>query len=148
MKGLRAAKKLAKDAVDQASAAAADAAGGVANLRTSSSAHNAQPPLRELFDRIDADSPGRPGRLSGLIVSHSKSVLYGAFVWARRVLNNQKWRFPARAGSGTLDRGELTTLAAELGLALSPAELNKAMEEMAGDGRLRRGPSAILSPPF
>ena len=97
MKGLRAAKKLAKDAVDQASAAAADAAGGVANLRTSSSAHNAQPPLRELFDRIDADSPGRPGRLSGLGVSHSKSVLYGAFVWARRALNNQKWRFPARA---------------------------------------------------
>jgi hypothetical protein len=23
--------------------------------------------------------------------------LYGAFVWVRRVLNSQKWRFPARA---------------------------------------------------
>jgi hypothetical protein len=26
-------------------------------------------------------------------------VSYGAFVWARRVLNRQKWRLPARAGS-------------------------------------------------
>ena len=41
--------------------------------------------------------PGCPGHLSGLSVSHSKSVLYGTFVWARRVLNNQKRRFPARA---------------------------------------------------
>jgi hypothetical protein len=38
------------------------------------------------------------GRLSGLSVSHSKSVLYGVWVWARRVLNSQKRRFPARAG--------------------------------------------------
>jgi hypothetical protein len=41
--------------------------------------------------------PGCPGQLSGLSVSHSKSVLYGTFVWARRVLNNQKRRVPARA---------------------------------------------------
>jgi hypothetical protein len=41
--------------------------------------------------------PGRPGRLSALSVFHSKSVLYGAFVWARRALNNPKRRFPARA---------------------------------------------------
>ena len=41
--------------------------------------------------------PGRPGRLSGLSVFHSKSVLYGAFVWARRALNDPKRRFPARA---------------------------------------------------
>jgi hypothetical protein len=26
-----------------------------------------------------------------------KSILYGAFVWARRALNSPKWRFPARA---------------------------------------------------
>ena len=39
----------------------------------------------------------RPGRLSGLSVSHSKSVFYGAFVRARRARNSQKWRFPARA---------------------------------------------------
>jgi glutamate synthase (NADPH/NADH) len=29
----------------------------------------------------------RPGRLSALRVSHSKSLLYGAFVWARRPLH-------------------------------------------------------------
>ena len=40
----------------------------------------------------------RPGRLSALSVSHSKSVLYGAFVWAHRALNSSKWWFPARAG--------------------------------------------------
>ena len=37
------------------------------------------------------------GRLSGLSVFHSKSVFYGAFVWVRRALNVQKWRFLARA---------------------------------------------------
>jgi hypothetical protein len=40
----------------------------------------------------------RPGWLSALSVSHSKSVLYGAFVWSCRALTRQKWRFPARAG--------------------------------------------------
>ena len=35
----------------------------------------------------------RPGCLSALGVSHSKSVLYGAFVWARRA---PKCRFLAR----------------------------------------------------
>ena len=37
------------------------------------------------------------GRLSGLSVSHRKSVLYRAFVWARRALNIPKRRFLARA---------------------------------------------------
>ena len=41
--------------------------------------------------------PGRPGRLSALSVFHSKSVLYGVFVWVREVLNIQKRRFLARA---------------------------------------------------
>ena len=41
--------------------------------------------------------PGPPGRLSALSVSLCKSVFYGAFVWARRALNNQKRRFLARA---------------------------------------------------
>jgi hypothetical protein len=41
-----------------------------------------------------------PGRLSALSVSHSKSVLYGAFVWVCRALNSPKRRFPARAGGG------------------------------------------------
>ena len=39
----------------------------------------------------------RPRRLSALSVFHSKSFLYGALVWARRALNSQKRRFPARA---------------------------------------------------
>ena len=37
------------------------------------------------------------GHLSGLSVSHRKSVLCYAFVWARRALNRPKRRFPARA---------------------------------------------------
>jgi hypothetical protein len=40
---------------------------------------------------------GHPGRLSGLGLSHSKPVLYGAFVWMRRALDDQKWQSPARA---------------------------------------------------
>ena len=38
-------------------------------------------------------------RLSGLSVLHSKPVLDGIFVWARRALNNPKRRFSARADS-------------------------------------------------
>ena len=41
--------------------------------------------------------PGTPGRLRSLSISHSASVLYGTFVWARRVLNSKKRRFLARA---------------------------------------------------
>jgi hypothetical protein len=37
----------------------------------------------------------RLGRLSGLGALHSKSILYGAFEWARRALNSPKRRFPA-----------------------------------------------------
>jgi hypothetical protein len=37
------------------------------------------------------------GRLSGLSVFRSESVLCGAFVWARRALSGRKRRFPARA---------------------------------------------------
>jgi hypothetical protein len=36
-------------------------------------------------------------RLSALSVFLCRSVFYGAFVWARRALNSQKRRFPARA---------------------------------------------------
>jgi hypothetical protein len=41
----------------------------------------------------------RPGQLSALGVSRSKSFFYGAFVWARGALNSQKRRFPVRAGA-------------------------------------------------
>jgi hypothetical protein len=41
-------------------------------------------------------APAR-GRLSALSVFLYKSILYGAFVWARSALNGRKRRFPARA---------------------------------------------------
>jgi hypothetical protein len=42
--------------------------------------------------------PGRPrGRLSTLGVFLCKSILYGAFIWARRALNSRKRRVPPRA---------------------------------------------------
>ena len=44
----------------------------------------------------------RPGRLSALSLSHSEPVFYGAFRWARGVLNSQQR--PAAAGPG---RGKL-----------------------------------------
>ena len=44
-----------------------------------------------------ANRPGPPGRLSARSIFLSKSVFYGAFVWARGALNRQKRRFPARA---------------------------------------------------
>ena len=37
------------------------------------------------------------GRLSALSVFLWRSILYGAFVWARRALNRRKRRFPSRA---------------------------------------------------
>ena len=53
--------------------------------------------IDERFDKMRAAVRACPGRLSALSVSHSKSVLYGGFVWACISLNDQKWRFPARA---------------------------------------------------
>jgi hypothetical protein len=47
-----------------------------------------------------------PGRLSALSVFLLKSILYGAFVWARRALNSPKRRFPARAVLGQHARSE------------------------------------------
>jgi hypothetical protein len=48
-----------------------------------------------LFNTVRA----RPGRVSALSVFHSESVLYGAFVWARRALNGPKRRFLARGST-------------------------------------------------
>jgi hypothetical protein len=39
------------------------------------------------------------GRLSALCIYHSKSLLYGTFVWVHRALNSPKRRFPARAAA-------------------------------------------------
>ena len=48
-------------------------------------------------DHFDDTVRARRGRLSALSVFLLKSILYGAFVWARRALNSEKRRFPARA---------------------------------------------------
>ena len=67
--------------------------------------------LISIWESVDEDGSGvldrgelrtvraPSGRLSALSVSHSKSVLYGGFVWARRALNSPKRRFPTRAGA-------------------------------------------------
>ena len=65
----------------------------------------AKPPLRtlepggrsEIFAWEFQTVRARPGRLSALSVSRSKSILHGFFVWAHRALNRPKRRFPARA---------------------------------------------------
>ena len=59
--------------------------------------------------------PGPPGRLRALSVFLCESAFYGTFVWARRALNSQKRRFPARAvGDGTVienwDTGKVRAL--------------------------------------
>jgi hypothetical protein len=54
-------------------------------------------PRLKLWWSGDHTVRARRGRLSALSVSLCKSVLYGAFVWAREVLNGQKRRFSARA---------------------------------------------------
>jgi GTPase len=59
--------------------------------------HNKRVSVQAVQAGQSCSCPGRPGRLKGLSVFHSKSILYGAFVWARRALNSQNWVFPARA---------------------------------------------------
>ena len=54
--------------------------------------------LHALYNYQHFYCPGRPGRLSALSVFLFKSLLHGAFVWARKALNRPKRRFPARAG--------------------------------------------------
>ena len=82
------------------------------------------------------DCPGPPGRLSALSVFLCKSVFYGAFVWARRVLNSQKRRFPARAVL-KLKRRQLSERALSVGITPKQLELTERKEqqkhEMFGD---------------
>ena len=70
------------------------------------------------------------GRLSALSVFLSKSVLYGAFVWARRALSGLKWRFPARAELAALqsagERIEINELLCDKAFKLVGAALSLA----------------------
>ena len=61
------------------------------------SASKADPRAKDVLVQPIPIVRARPGRLSALRVFKSKSVLYGAFVWARRALNSPFWRFSARA---------------------------------------------------
>ena len=61
--------------------------------------HILAPRDKKYFDPFTVRA--RPALLSALRVFHSKSLLYGGFVWARRArraLNRPKRRLPARAG--------------------------------------------------
>ena len=75
---------------------AAGAAGALAAACPNACIHAHPRACRHLADPVRA-RPGR--RLSALSVSHRKSLLYGAFVWARRALNSPNRRFLARVGS-------------------------------------------------
>ena len=61
------------------------------------SASTTYPPHASVAEFVETFGPGPPGAVkSVLIVSHSKYVSYGAFVWApSRPLNCPKRRFPA-----------------------------------------------------
>jgi hypothetical protein len=70
-----------------------------------------------------------PARLRALSVSRSKSVVYDAFVYARRALNGQKRRFPARAvvAPMTLPRAQVgAAVAPPCSVAPLPASLSPA----------------------
>ena len=62
-----------------------------------------------LLDTVRA----RPGGLRALSILHIKSVLYGAFAWAHRPLNDPKRRFPARAVPFLAGRGARADRGAE-----------------------------------
>jgi hypothetical protein len=121
------------------------------------------------------DCPRRPGavkRHQHLPFFLCESVLYGAFVWARRALNSRKRRFSARADTisapiiipchvcnmrihgGTLRASNtfpqngsflLQSGGAECGADNMGAPEFVGFSELMLDGRLRRGPSVIIS---
>jgi hypothetical protein len=63
-------------------------------------------------EAFDCSARARPGRLRGLSVSHSKYVLYDAFVvfvWVRRALNSQKTAVFGPGSGRPAARGSTTT---------------------------------------
>ena len=59
--------------------------------------------LKTAYDELDAGTVrALLGRLSAFRVSHIKSVLYGAFVWARRPPNGPLRWFPAPRAAACL----------------------------------------------
>jgi hypothetical protein len=82
--------------LDLALSAAAPAA-ATPRQRPAAAAGSAAFVAQALLSNIDTVRAAL-GRLSALSGFLRKSILYGAFAWARRALNHQKRRFPARAG--------------------------------------------------
>jgi hypothetical protein len=48
----------------------------------------------DAINALNGNGPGPPGRIRALDVSRSKSVLYGAIVWARRAFSRPNRWFP------------------------------------------------------
>ena len=90
--------------------------------------------------------PGPARAFKRLSVFLCKSVLYGAFVWARRAPNRRKWRFPARAEMVEREKKALahTSLPALLQAAdkvgVPVAEVDIALTDAAPKIALMRGP--------
>ena len=79
------------------------------------------------------DGPGCARRLSALSLFHSKSVLYGAFAWARRVLNRQKRRFSARAVPAVDLSAAMDAINAQTGKPYeAPSSLKRRFQEAGG----------------
>jgi hypothetical protein len=83
--------------VSAATAAAARAASAV-SVQAEAARRGHQQLLREMNGAsMQLVCPGPPGRLSALSVPYVDRFSMVLFVWARRALNSQKWRFLPRA---------------------------------------------------
>jgi hypothetical protein len=85
-----------------------------------------------------AHCPGPPGSFSALSVSLCKSVFYGAFVWARGVLNRQKRRFPARAVQADLDVLAAARPSVLAAVRKNGRDLTRAVPQLQADRRVFR----------
>jgi hypothetical protein len=88
--------------------------------------------------------PGPPGRLSALRVFHSKSFLYGAFVWVRRVLNRQKTAVPG-PGRYSTARGRRSTRSCRRALTTRSGGLTRGSRRRISS-RCRRPPHPPYTP--
>ena len=113
-------------------AARAKQAYGAAHWGTTVPLHSppVSPPTRRISAELSAAAVrARPGRLSGLSVSHSKSVLYGVFVWARRALKRQKTAF---SGPGRMRmKGDTIYMGADVVSELAMGEADASAAEAA-----------------
>jgi hypothetical protein len=154
--------KLAGPLLNEAAGAIAIAADDRAAMPRRSEPRASATELTPLVSVHVSDCPGPPGRLSALSVFLCKSVFYGAFVWARRVLNRPFRWFSARADGNetavncpSVAEGPETGAPPEVAVARDMAErlqkvleaLGKALEarlDKQVGGRLRQLGSLLL----